>query len=155
MPFCDLLLSLLYRRGGSDKDRWSCLLKVTKQFSSGAALLISSTVSEARLSFFPRGCWREAYHPFFQCPFPVVEQSEIVWTGEASGLPKACQISLPHLPVRGAARQEPAGGRGTAAQALPGRWAETPSGPVEDGNVRSIIYFKLIFLMRVKDQMYL
>lgn len=85
----------------------------------------------------------------------MVEQSEIVWTGEASGLPKACQISLPHLPVRGAARQEPAGGRGTAAQALPGRWAETPSGPVEDGNVRSIIYFKLIFLMRVKVQMYL
>lgn len=57
--------------------------------------------------------------------------------------------------MRGAARQEPAGGRGTAAQALPGRWAETPSGPVEDGNVRSTIYFKLVFLTRVKDQMYL
>lgn len=57
--------------------------------------------------------------------------------------------------MRGAARQEPAGGRGTAAQALPGRWAETPLGPVEDGNVRSTIYFKLVFLTRVKDQMYL
>lgn len=85
----------------------------------------------------------------------MVEQSEIVWTGEASGLLKACQISLPHLPVRGAARQEPAGGRGTGVQALPDRWSETPSGPVGVGDVRNTIYFKLVFLTRVKDQKYL
>lgn len=46
LPLCGVLLSPQGRRGALDRDRWICLLEVMKQFSSRAALLVPSAVSE-------------------------------------------------------------------------------------------------------------
>lgn len=48
-----------------DTSRWCWLLKATPQFSSSAALPLSSVISEARLFFLPWGCQRELYSPYF------------------------------------------------------------------------------------------
>lgn len=82
---------------------WQCCSAAFQRCLRGKVVLSPSKVPKGGVSALPPPSLSS-----------VFEQSEILWTGEASWLQTCCQINSPCLCVRGAAWQESAGAKAQA-----------------------------------------